>query len=74
MPTVRLGRLAMSVSANTAGTDGLNAMLQIPGVSHTEIVQESESEVVISYSWDDMTPPFDDIDSHLSQFGLYKIQ
>lgn len=50
--TITLVRDAMgSLSPNSIGTDGLNAISSIPGTEDVQIESELEDEVVISYLW-----------------------
>lgn len=51
MARIVLRRHEMSLSSNTIGTDALNALLSIPGVSEPEVVEESEEHAVVSYTW-----------------------
>lgn len=74
MPTAQFIRHITSLSANTIGTDALNALLRIAGVADPEIVEESDDHVIISYKWDANVAPPDDPDSHFRVFGLQKIK
>lgn len=40
------------LSGQTIGTDALNALNKIPGVTSSEIISETESQVQISFTWD----------------------
>lgn len=73
MPEAYFIRHITSLSTNTIGTDGLNALLSIPGVSDPEIVEESNDYVIISYLWDTQGLAPDDLDLHFRRFGLQKI-
>ncbi len=59
-------------SQNRIGTDALNALAAIPGVEDSQIVQETEDRVELSYNWarDDK---FQATREHLLQFGLRRI-
>ena len=39
------------LSSQRIGTDGINALLSIPGVEDPEIVGESDEQVELTYSW-----------------------
>lgn len=72
MPTIRFERHAISLSQNTIGTDGLNALLRIPGVSDPEVVEETEDYVVISYTWDPAATAPEGPEGHFRSFGLQR--
>lgn len=73
MPTAHFVRHATSLSTNTVGTDALNAMLRISGVSSPQIIEESDGHAVVTYEWDAQGSRPDDLDSHFRGFGLHKI-
>lgn len=61
----QLGRL----STNSIGTDALNGVGAIPGVSDLEIEKEETTFVTLSYVWTGACD-FEATDEHLSQYGL----
>lgn len=73
MPTAHFIRHVTSLSTNTIGTDALNALLRITGVTDPEVVEESDTHVIISYKWGSNAVPPDDPESHFRVFGLQKI-
>lgn len=73
MPTARFVRHITSFSDNTIGTDALNALLRIPGVSNPEVIEESDVHVIIAYTWDARVAAPDDPDTHFRGFGLQKV-
>ncbi|WP_442682807.1 hypothetical protein ACSBPQ_14620 [Stenotrophomonas sp. JC08] len=74
MPVAHFQRHITSLSTNTIGTDALNALLRIPGVSNPEVVEESENRVTISYTWDAQATPPENSASHFQSFGLQKVE
>lgn len=70
MPTITVRRLPYSLSTNSVGTDGLNALYGIPGILQPTIASESELDATLSYDWDTEDGMFDRIDVHLELFGL----
>lgn len=73
MPTAHFIRHAISLSPNTIGTDALNALARIAGITDPEIIEESDDHVIVSYKWDAQIASPDDPDSHFRQFGLQKV-
>lgn len=73
MPTTHFIRHVCSSSTNTIGTDGLNALMAIAGISSPEILEESGAHVIISYDWDANANPPDNPEAYFSAFGLQKI-
>lgn len=69
--TLRRKGLNGFLSTQRIGTDGLNALLSIPGVENPEIVIESDEQVELTYSWvgDGM---FWKTEDHLLEFGLVR--
>lgn len=57
------------LSNNSIGTDGLNAILSIPGAADVQIESESEGRVEISYLWT-LPDKFWNTETHLSKFNL----
>jgi len=74
MPIAHFQRHITSLSTNTLGTDALNALLRIPGVSDPEVLEESEDQVAISYEWDAQAQTPEDLASHFRTFGVQKIE
>ena len=60
------------LSTQSIGTDGLNAMLSIPGVGEAEIVAESDEQVEITYLWVG-AGEFWETNEHLHKFGLARV-
>ena len=73
MPTARFVRHITSVSTNSIGTDALNSLGRIPGVSNLELVEESDDHAVINYAWNEQVAPPDDPGAHFRAFGLEKL-
>jgi hypothetical protein len=70
---IRIGRATgFWVSNNTLGTDALNALAAISGVSDLEVEHESEDEVEISYAWSG-TEKFWTTGEHLERLGLRRL-
>ncbi len=60
------------LSDQSIGTDALNAMVSIPGVTNPEIVKESDEQVEVTYDWVG-EEKFWRIDEHLLKFGLARV-
>lgn len=73
MPSAHFVRHALSLSADTIGTDALNAMSRIRGVTDPQIVEESDDHVIVSYEWDAHVARPPDPESHFREFGLQKV-
>ena len=73
MPTIHFIRHVFSLSTNRVGTDGLNALLEIQGVSMPEILNENDEQVTISYDWDVGANFLDNPAAHFMAHGLQKI-
>lgn len=56
-------------SDQSIGTDAFNAMRTMPGVKNPEIVNESESQVTVSYDWVGKEK-FWQAGEHLLRYGL----
>ncbi|MDZ4050338.1 MAG: hypothetical protein EVA59_07775 [Limnobacter sp.] len=68
---IRIGRTkGFWVSNNTLGTDALNALAAIPGLTDMEVEHETEDEVEISYVWTG-TEKFLTMNEHLEGRGLH---
>lgn len=74
MARIVLRRHEMSLSSNTIGTDALNALLSIPGVSEPEVVEESEEHAVVSYTWVAGAVANLDTEAHFRAFGLRRAE
>jgi len=61
------------VSDNTLGTDALNALASIPGLTDMEVEHESDHEVEISYMWTG-TEEFRCTGEHLERRGLRRLE
>lgn len=70
MPTIHFVRHITSTSTSTMGTDGLNALLRIRGVIDPQVIEESETHVIISYAWDANGTPPENLEAHFRAFGL----
>jgi hypothetical protein len=57
------------LSQQTLGTDALNALSSIDGVSDPEIISENNIQVQVSYYWTDKTK-FWGADDVFAQYGL----
>lgn len=57
------------LSSNSIGTDALNALAAIPGVTNSEIIAESAQCAQIEYTWIG-SEAFDTIAEHLQVYGL----
>jgi len=57
------------LSDQSIGTDALNALQSIPGVSNPNIVDESDERVELTYDWVG-EEKFWHTDEHLLKFGL----
>ncbi len=60
------------LSSQRIGTDALNALLSIPGVEEPEIVNESNEQIELTYSWVG-DGKFWETDEHLAKFGLARV-
>jgi hypothetical protein len=58
-----------SISNQSVGTDALNAMQSIPGVTNPQIVSESDEQVELTYDWVGIGM-FWETDEYLKKFGL----
>lgn len=70
MPCITLERLSESLSNNTVGTDSLNALREIPGVTNAEVTEETENSAVVSYTWVAESDRYELIDELLRKYGL----
>ncbi len=71
---IRIGRhTGFWVSNNTLGTDALNALASIPGVTDMAVEHESDDEVVISYMWSG-TERFWTTGEHLQRCTLRRLE
>ena len=73
--TISIGRTHgwSAKSKNALGTDGMHAVMSIPGAFNVEIQSESPDVAVVSYVWK-MLEPFTRTDEHLAQRGLRRIE
>ena len=70
MPSITFVRLPESLSNATIGTDSLNALREIPGVTNPQIAEETEEYAVISYIWDAESDMYELTDELATRFGL----
>jgi hypothetical protein len=66
---INLRRIALNMSANTIGTDALNAMSNILGVNNVQIISETNEEVSLTYSYSS-DKKYWQINEHLAKFWL----
>lgn len=71
--TVRIIRSPLGIlSSNSLGTDALNGISSIPGVSSAEITEESGAEVTLAFEWDGREA-FQSTDVHLAKFHVQRV-
>jgi hypothetical protein len=71
--SITLERNALGhMSANSIGTDALNAISSIPGTTDVQIESESKGQVEISYAWTG-SDKFWATQEHLSKFNLRRV-
>ena len=71
--TLRRSGVRGFLSDQSIGTDAINALLGIKGVENPEIVDESNEQVELTYTWsgDDK---FWETSQHLERFGLVRVE
>ena len=61
------------LSDQSIGTDAINALSKIAGVSDIEIISEAEDKALLSYTWSG-SDTFWETNEHLNKFGLTKVE